>query len=408
MLPLIIFILFILITDIYSFIGLKTALAATKPIVYYIGYWSSTIITIIGLIIMFNAFAKLPTNQSLALNLIIGLTFSIIVAKLHFSTFFLLEDIFRTFIWIIQSVLKFKATEFIPRSVIWGFVTLISGSLIIILLNYGVLWGKYHYKVRNETLFFNHLPDSFNGFKIAQLSDMHLGTFDRHKQVTRGLKLVQKQNPDMIVFTGDLVNNKADEALIYIDALKELKAPFGKYTIMGNHDYGDYARWKTKKEHADNIKKLTSIQEQMGFSWLNNKNTPITNGRDTIYLAGVENWGLPPFPQYGDIGKALTNIDTNDFTILLSHDPTHWKQQILNTIPHIALTLSGHTHGMQFGIELGKFKWSPVKYKYPEWAGLYENNQKYLYVNRGFGNIGYPGRIGIRPEITILELRKKE
>lgn len=407
MMPLILFILFVLLTDIYSYFGLRTLLTALKPISFNVVYFLTSGFVIAGVLVMFSAFSKLPTNQSLSLNLIIGLTFSLIVAKLHFSTFFLLEDIFRGFLWLFQSVLKFRVAEFIPRSWIWGVVTFTTGSLIIILLNYGVIWGKYHYKVNKQVLYFDHLPDSFNGFQIAQLSDMHLGTFDRIKKVKKGLKMVQEQNPDLIVFTGDLVNNKADEALIYIDAIKSLNAPYGKYTIMGNHDYGDYIRWNSQQERINNIEKLQTIQEQMGFTWLNNKNTPITINEDTIYIVGVENWGLPPFPQYGNLQQAMSGIGNNKFSILLSHDPTHWRQEVLNFLPKVALTLSGHTHGMQFGIEVGKFKWSPVKYKYPDWAGLYESNKQFLYINRGFGNIGYPGRLGIRPEITILELRKR-
>ncbi|MDA3892854.1 MAG: metallophosphoesterase [Salinivirgaceae bacterium] len=408
MLPLILFILFILITDIYSYFGLRSALFAQHLATYTIIYIIISVLTISGILVMIKSFSHLPSNQSFGLNLIIGLTFSIIIAKLHFSTLFLIEDILRGFLWLFQSALNFRLTEFISRSYIWALFSLGSGILIATLLNYGVVFGKYHFKVHHKTLTFDHLPIAFNGFKIAQVSDMHLGSFDNIKKVEKGLHMLQNENPDVIVFTGDLVNNKADEALIYIDAMKNLRAPYGKYTIMGNHDYGDYARWNSQKERTENIEQLNQIQQQMGFQWLNNAHSSISKENDTIYIAGVENWGLPPFPQYGNIQTTLNGIKESDFVVLLSHDPTHWREQVLKTLPKIALTLSGHTHGMQFGIEIGKFKWSPVKYKYKDWAGLFEKNNQYLYVNRGYGNIGYPGRLGIRPEITIIELRCKD
>ena len=408
MFALIIFILFLAIIDVYAFFGLRASLFTVKPLVYSLIYATTTLLTIIGVIVMVKAFSNLPANQSFILNLTIGLTFSLIVAKLLFTTLFMVEDVLRGFLWLFQSAMNFRMTEFISRSYIWGLFSFSIGLVMLLLLNYGVLFGKYHYKVHHKILTFKNLPESFNGFKIAQLSDMHLGTFDNMKKVKKGLKLLQMQNPDVIVFTGDMVNNKADEALIYIDAMKELSAPYGKYTIMGNHDYGDYVRWKNTAEKEQNEMHLAQLEKQMGFEWLNNMNVPLTKNGDTLHLAGVENWGLPPFPQHGNLKKALTGLSADDFVVLLSHDPTHWREEVLKIAPNVALTLSGHTHGMQFGFELGKYRWSPVKYKYPDWADLHKSNNQYLYINRGFGHIGYPGRVGIRPEITIIELQKAE
>jgi len=406
MLTLIIFLLFIAFIDLYSFFGLRAALFSNKPMLFTLIYGATTLFTIIGVIVMVKEFSNLPTNQSLLLNLIVGLTFSLIVAKLLCTTLFMVEDVLRSFLWLFQSTLNFRMSEFISRSYIWGLLLFSIGSVMILLLNYGVLFGKYHYKVRHQTLVFENLPESFNGFKIAQLSDMHLGTFDNMKKVKKGLQLLQDEHPDIIVLTGDLVNNKATEAVIYIDAMKELTAPFGKFTIMGNHDYGDYGRWKNTNEKRQNQMDLSNIEKQMGFEWLNNRNVPLIKNNDTIYLAGVENWGLPPFPQHGNLNQAMAGLSDKDFVVLLSHDPTHWREEVLKFAHNVALTLSGHTHGMQFGFEIGKYRWSPVKYKYPDWADLHESNKQYLYVNRGFGHIGYPGRVGIRPEITIIELRK--
>ena len=226
-------------------------------------------------------------------------------------------------------------------------------------------------------------------------------------KVKKGFDLLQAQNPDVILITGDMVNNKAIEAKKYIDLMKNLKAPYGKYTIWGNHDYGEYVRWKSEEESMNNLKDLENYEKQMGLEWLNNTNKAIVKNNDTIYIAGVENWGLPPFPQNGNLDKAIENLNSEDFTVLLSHDPTHWREKVLKNEKNVELTLSGHTHGMQFGFEIGNFRWSPVKYKYKDWADLFEENGKYLYVNRGFGCIAYPGRVGIMPEITIIELRKK-
>jgi predicted MPP superfamily phosphohydrolase len=408
MFALILFLLFLVIIDVYAFFGLRASLFALNPLAFNLIYAATSLLTIVGVVVMVNAFSNLPINQSFILNFVIGLTFSLIVAKLLFTTLFIVEDVLRGFLWLFQSAMNFRMTEFISRSYIWGLFSLSIGFAIMLLLNYGVLFGKYHYKVHHKTLTFKNLPESFNGFKIAQLSDMHLGTFDNINKVKKALTLLQMQNPDVIVFTGDMVNNKADEALIYIDVMKELSAPYGKYTIMGNHDYGDYVRWKNSAEKEQNEMHLAQIEKQMGFEWLNNMNVPITKNGDTLHLAGVENWGLPPFPQHGNLRQALTGLSADDFVVLLSHDPTHWREEVLKFAPNVALTLSGHTHGMQFGFELGKYRWSPVKYKYPDWADLHESNKQYLYVNRGFGHIGYPGRVGIRPEITIIELLKAE
>jgi predicted MPP superfamily phosphohydrolase len=406
MTPIILFIIFLFLIEIYSFFGLKATLLIDKKLIFNLLFFSQTLITVIGMFVMFKAFSNLPINQSFLLNITIGFTFSLIVAKLLFTSFFLVEDLLRGFLWLFQSAIQFRSTEFLSRSIFWGWATFIFGGTFMLLLNYGVWFGKYYYKVHHKTLSFQNLPKSFDGFKIVQISDAHLGTFDNFKKVKKGLELLQQQNPDIIVFTGDLVNNVAEEAQIYIDEFKKLSAPYGKFTILGNHDYGEYVRWKTKDEKDQNLSKLIEIGNQMGFTWLDNKHVALSKNNDTLYLAGVENWGLPPFPQYGNLEKAIDGISPSDFIILLSHDPTHWRQEVLKTAKNVALTLSGHTHGMQFGFELGKFKWSPVKYKYSDWADLYKQGEQYLYVNRGFGNIGYPGRVGIRPEITLIELKK--
>jgi len=272
---------------------------------------------------------------------------------------------------------------------------------------YGILFGKFNYRVEKANITSTKLPAAFDGFKIVQISDAHLGSFSKlHEPVLEALDRINKLNPDLIVFTGDLVNNVAEEATMWIDAFKSLKAKHGKFSILGNHDYGDYIQWNSNTEKTQNLKNLKTIHKEMGFELLNNKGIDLHIGTEKIGLLGVENWGKPPFPQHGDLTLANSMIDENVFKVLLSHDPSHFDLQVKGKT-NIDLTLSGHTHGMQFGIEIPKLiKWSPVKYKYPKWAGLYTENKQHLYVNRGFGVLGFPGRVGMPPEITEITLRK--
>ncbi len=397
----------ILAIELYSYFGLKSVLFASQPKIYSIIYGITVILTIIGVFLFLKAGAKGFVDVSTTTSILFGLAFSFTIAKLIISANFLVEDLFRSFLWLFQSVVNFRSAELISRSYILSFVSLSMASILFLLLNYGVSFGKYNFQVHKKTLEFENLPKEFDGFKIAQLSDLHLGTFDNVKKVQKGLNMLQAENPDVILFTGDMVNNKAIEAKRFVDLIKKLEAPYGKFIVWGNHDYGSYVHWNSEAERQKNLSELNEIGIEMGLKWLNNANFPLVKNNDTLHLVGVENWGLPPFPQKGDLDKALENIDSKDFSVLLSHDPTHWREKVLKHKKKVALTLSGHTHGMQFGIEIGNFRWSPVKYRYKDWADLFEENGQFLYVNRGFGCIGYPGRVGILPEITIIELRKK-
>ena len=238
------------------------------------------------------------------------------------------------------------------------------------------------------------------------MSDIHSGSFDNYEAVKRGVDLANEQKSDLLLFTGDLVNNEAKEIEPWIELFATLDAPYGKYSIFGNHDYGDYIEWPSFEEKHKNLETLAAHHKTIGFNLLRNQHVVLEKDGEKFFLAGVENWGKPPFPQHGDINKALQGIENKDFTVLMSHDPSHWKAQVVEHSNKVHLTLSGHTHGMQFGIEIPGFKWSPVKFKYPEWAGSYEQNGKKLYVNRGFGFLGFPGRVGIWPEITVITLKK--
>jgi uncharacterized protein len=271
---------------------------------------------------------------------------------------------------------------------------------------FGMTYGKYNFKVHREVVYFDALPEAFNGFTIVQLSDIHAGSFTNYKAVQKGIDLANAQQADLFVFTGDLVNHKADEIEPMLEQFGQIKAKYGQFSILGNHDYGDYISWPSKEAKEDNFKKLKAQHQRMGYRLLLDEHVSIKKDGQTIHVLGVENWGVG-FKAKGDLEKALEGLSSDDFKILLSHDPSHWDVEVKNHPNPIHLTLSGHTHGMQMGIETPVIRWSPVQYRYPNWAGLYEEVNRYLYVNRGFGFHAFSGRVGIWPEITVIELRKK-
>lgn len=294
----------------------------------------------------------------------------------------------------------------IPRNIYWVEASFTLALFTIFLFVYGMIFGKYNYKVIKHTLFFDDLPESFEGFKLVQISDIHAGSFNNPSAVQRGINLINAQEADLFVFTGDLVNNKAEEIKPWISYFSQIKAPFGQFSILGNHDYGDYIKWNSETEKINNLAQLKQYHKDLGFNLLLDSHVQLEKGGQHIILAGVENWGIG-FGERGDLKKALQNTNNNEFKILLSHDPTHWESQVKTFSSKIQLTLSGHTHGMQFGLEAFGIKWSPVKYRYAHWAGIKTENDRTLNINRGFGFLGFSGRIGIWPEITVIELKKK-
>lgn len=272
---------------------------------------------------------------------------------------------------------------------------------------YGVFKGRYNFKVLKYTLHFEDLPAAFDGYRITQISDIHSGSFDNKEKVEYAIDLINQQASDAILFTGDMVNNEAAEMEPYKDSFSKLNAKDGKYSVLGNHDYGDYVPWETPELKAANLERLKDIQAEMGFDLILNDTRFVEKNGERIALVGVENWGAGGFKKAGDLNKAIRNVKSEDFKVLLSHDPSHWENEVIQHKEHFHLTLSGHTHGMQFGIEIpGWFKWSPVKWRYKYWAGVYEEMGQYINVNRGFGYLAFPGRVGIWPEITVIELRK--
>ncbi|WP_299682419.1 metallophosphoesterase [uncultured Tenacibaculum sp.] len=271
---------------------------------------------------------------------------------------------------------------------------------------YGIFKGKYNYKVLKYQLAFKDLPEAFDGFTITQITDIHSGSFDNKEKIQYGVDLINEQQSDMILFTGDIVNNFAHEMDDWIDVFKQLEAPRGKYSILGNHDYGDYSSWKTDADKEANFQAIKDIHPKIGFELLLNENRYIEKDGEKIALVGVENWGKG-FKKEGDLKKASEGIQKEDFKVLMSHDPTHWELKVKEDDFNYQLTLSGHTHGLQFGIEIpGFLRWSPSQYVYKQWAGLYEEFGRYINVNRGFGYHAFPGRVGIWPEITVIELKK--
>lgn len=336
-----------------------------------------------------------------------------LITKLFINTGMLLGEAFRLisfFVdWLHLKLSSSNVAENISmpgRRAFIGQAAVLVASIPFTGLLYGLFKGKYDFKAHKQTLYFDDLPVAFDGFTITQVSDLHLGSFDSVEDVKRGVEMIKELQSDLFVFTGDLVNNYAKEAEPWKNLFSSIKAPFGQYSIMGNHDYGDYAHWESPVDKQDNLKQLHQVHAEMGYKLLLNESVSITKNSDTIKLIGVENWGKPPFAQYGKLEKAIEGVAESDFKILLSHDPSHWEGEILDHPYPFHLTLSGHTHGAQMGIEIPFIKWSPVKYIYKQWAGLYTKDTQHLYVNRGFGFLGYPGRIGIWPEITLITLKK--
>ncbi|MEZ4857616.1 MAG: metallophosphoesterase [Flavobacteriaceae bacterium] len=338
-----------------------------------------------------------------------GIFLAIFVPKLLLIVFMFGEDILRFGVGLFS---KFGGSDdgfYLPsRRKFISTLALSVAAIPFASLLYGMYKGKYNYKVLKYMLEFDDLPLAFDGYTITQISDIHSGSFDNEKKVSYGIDLINKQQSDIILFTGDLVNNKADEMLPWKEHFSKLTATDGVYSVLGNHDYGDYISWPSDKARLDNLDKLKDIQKEMGWKLLLNENVSLTKNGEIIKLIGVENWGAGGFKKAGDLEKACAGVSKSDFKILMSHDPSHWTEKVKQDDRHFQLTLSGHTHGMQFGIEIpGWFKWSPVKYRYENWAGIYEAFGRYINVNRGFGFLGYPGRVGIWPEVTVIQLKKK-
>ena len=400
----------LLLVDLYVFQGVRFLVAQRAPSTQRITvliYWAIALfgygVMLTGQWIDWHTWPRVFRTYAFAIVVIFYLS------KIIFSLFLATDDILRVFRWGASKALQLRGCyrrgrisryQFLVRL---GFVV---GSIPLLSMLYGMTGGAYRYQVKRVRLKLPNLPPGFEGLRAVQISDIHTGSFLDRKPLERAVELIQNESPDIIFFTGDLVNDRHEEAVEHRDALSRLKAPLGVHSILGNHDYGDYFRWKTQAEKADNLEKLKRLHADFGWNLLLNEHTFIERNGDRIGLLGVENWSARAnFSRYGDLGKALNGFTPAPVNILLSHDPSHWKAEVVNH-PFIDLTLSGHTHGFQFGVEIPGFRWSPVQYVYKEWADLYDAGRQHLYVNRGLGFLGYPGRVGILPEITVFEFSR--
>jgi uncharacterized protein len=401
-----------LLLDIYAYSGVKTWVKGWKSARRRKLALRAYLVAFVGVTLLFLTGITVTTHKYLTRfqEWVLTLFLTFLITKLIFIIVLLLGDTVRFFWGLFRRLFKGKEVQggpFFPsRRRFIAEAGILLAALPFTGFFYAMFKGKYDYRLHEVTLYFDDLPISFDGFTITQLSDFHSGSFDNMSAVIRGIHLAKAQQSDLFVFTGDLVNNMAWEVEPYLSLFSQLKAPYGQFSILGNHDYGDYARWDNPEQKAANLQKIKEHHKDLGYRLMLNENTVIRKGSDQLALIGVENWGRG-FIQLGDIDKALEGADKNAFKILLSHDPTHWEEKIRYHPTTIHLTLSGHTHGAQFGIETDKLRWSPVQYRYLDWAGLVNEKDRYLYVNRGFGFLAFSGRLGIWPEITKITLKKK-
>lgn len=365
-------------------------------------YWIITILTYAYFIFEVMNFRREDRDHH-RVQIVASVLLIFILPKLFVVFFLFIEDIARFFRYLFTYFVQ-PESYYPERRKFMSLTGLAVAGVLSTLIIDGIIFGKYRHRVRKVKLKIAGLPDVFKGYKIIQISDIHAGSFFNPEKLQPAIDLIKAQNADMVLFTGDMVNNYAQEFEPFVKMFAEIKPKDGKFSVLGNHDYGDYAKWLTKADKDRNIPLLTELQQQAGFDLLRNEHRVIERNGEKIYLLGVENWGIKPFPQYGDLNKAIAGIPASAVKILMSHDPTHFDEIVKKHPANVQLTLSGHTHGMQFGIDLKNVRWSPVQYRYKKWADLYESEGKYLYVNRGFGVIGFPGRVGIEPEITLIEL----
>lgn len=407
-LRLLIGLIFLLLIDYYAFQAVR---AATRDAAW--ARWLYWILSALFYALFIYSILQFDRNagpHNRVFKYLMGSFVLLFVPKLVLSFGLLAEDITRILVGLAGKLSGADQAQFLPsRRRFVSQVALALAAIPFAGVLHGIWRGRYNYRVIKKTLFFPDLPEAFDGFRLTQISDVHSGSFDNPEKIRYGVELIQAQKSDIIVFTGDLVNNEAREMQPWKTLFGQLQAPMGKYAVLGNHDYGDYVQWPSAEAKAANMEELYATHAEMGFDLLRNESRKLEREGQYLRLLGVENWGTGGFTQKGDLKRTTRDSLPGDFQILLSHDPSHFDHQVKQFPQKIHLTLSGHTHGMQFGIEIpGWLKWSPVKYRYPKWAGLYEEAQRYLYVNRGFGFLAFPGRVGIWPEITVLELRLGE
>jgi uncharacterized protein len=406
-----IFIAVLLLIDIYFYQAVITISNSWAPfwkqLVRY-AYWAPTAF-FVGILLYYvlgNPYSFSQTSKSFLLT---GF-FAVYVSKLFGVIVLFVDDLQRAVKWIAKFFYKGASGELpgdpISRSEFLAKAAVVASAIPFGAMAYGVISGAHDYRVRRKTVYLPNLPKAFDGIKIGQLSDIHSGSFFNKTAVKGGVEMFLKEKPDVIFFTGDLVNNETTEVRDYIDIFGKLKAPLGVFSVTGNHDYGDYKSWPSQDAKRQNLRDFFAAHGEMGFRLLKNEHQFITEGNDRIAVIGIENWGAGRFSRYGKLDVAYKGSEEAPVKLLLSHDPSHWDAEVRPFYPDIDIAFAGHTHGFQFGVEIGGIKWSPSQYVYKQWAGLYQEGSQYLYVNRGFGYLGYPGRVGMPPELTIIELKK--
>jgi predicted MPP superfamily phosphohydrolase len=408
--PILLFSAFFILVDLYVFQAVKSSIQGMSVgwrRSISIAFWAITGLSIIGLIYVNN---YENVSRDLRRYVIVG------VSLIYFSKIFgvltlLIDDVFRAGQWVFYKIFPSRiqesvAKEGITRSEFMSKASLIAVAVPMATFSFGIASGAHNYRLRKRTIYLPNLPRQFDGITIGQLSDIHSGSFFSRKGVKKGIDLLLGEKPDVVFFTGDLVNDEASELTEYKDLFSKVKAPLGVFSTLGNHDYGEYRAWSSIEQKKQNLDNLIRSHKEMGWDILMNENRALKVDGEEIAIIGVENWGAGRFSKHGDLEKAYQGAGDKPVKLLLSHDPSHWDAQIRPNFGDIDVTFAGHTHGFQFGVEIGNFRWSPSKYMYKQWADLHQEGNQYLYVNRGFGFLGYPGRIGILPEVTVIELKK--
>lgn len=397
--------------DYYVYQGAMFAakdLSDTSRSVIKYSFWGLTSFTF-AVILFYNLadpyYLKGSTRSLIFTGIFINYFSKLFVAIILFS-----GDIVRLGKWVVslfQNPTPSGEGNAIPRSEFLAKTALVAGTLPLVAMSWGIISGAHDYRIRRKIVYLPNLPKEFDGITIGQVSDIHSGSFFNKTAVKGGIEMFMREKPDIIFFTGDLVNNESNEVEEYINIFDKLRAPYGVYSVTGNHDYGDYKNWDSAKAKIQNFKDLKEAHRLMNYDLLMNENRFIEIGGEKIAILGNENWGAGRFAKYGDLDKAYKGSEEAAVKLLLSHDPSHWDAQVRPKYSDIDMMFAGHTHGFQFGVEIGDFQWSPSQYAYKQWAGLYTEGNQHLYVNRGFGYLGYPGRVGMPPELTFITLKQK-
>ena len=400
------FLVIYFVVDFYVFGVIRGLMVDSSPVwrrVVYGLYWTLSVAAIVGVI----SYNQLDPDSFKGLRTFITSFFFIsLVSKLFSALVILGDDIRRVVSYFFQFFSPSEPERVPGRAEFMGKAALITGAVPLAVFSFGIVSGAHDYRVRKRTIYSRNLPKAFDGVRVIQISDIHTGSFFNKTAVKGGVDLINQQKGDLVFFTGDLVNNRSDEAKPYLDIFNKIKAPLGVHSTMGNHDYGDYNNWSSRGAKMKDVENLQDMHRYMGWNIMLNENKIVTVDGEQIAILGLENWGAGRFSKYGDLAQTYKGTEEIPYKILLSHDPSHWDAQVRPEYPDIDLMLAGHTHGMQFGIEIGDFRWSPSKFIYKQWADLYQEGEQHLYVNRGFGFLGFPGRVGILPEITVLELKR--